>query len=403
MGLRQKSLVRRTHRYWHLVFFAVVLGVLFAVLRGLGKVLTPVVAALVLSYLLDPLVSWAERRLKMPRWASTLLILLLGLFAVVLVFSLLIPVLVDELHQFGTRIQHLPKTLLPWIERTFDVQLPHSFKELWARVGGQVKGASGSMIGSLGGVAGKVAKGTAGVLAALGALASSVGTIALIPVFTFYFLPQFPQLVSGARGLIPYRYRAWVDDTANEVDSVLASWIRGQLTVMAILALLYALGLRFIAQLDMAVLIGLLTGLLAFIPYVGFALGLVLALAVCLLRQGGVDPTQLVATLAIFGAVQVLDGLLLTPRIVGNRTGIGPVGVLVALLLGGKLFGFVGVLLAVPIAAALVVVIKRGVVAYKGSLFFRRGHDDLHSGELDADAADAEVVAADVDAEGEGR
>ncbi|PID38921.1 MAG: hypothetical protein CSA24_00365 [Deltaproteobacteria bacterium] len=383
MGLRQKSLVRRTHRYWHLLFFAVVLAVLFAVLRGLGKVLTPVVAALVLAYLLDPLVSWAKRRLRTPRWVSTLLLLLLGLLFLVLIFSLLIPVLVDELHQFGTRIQHLPKTLLPWVEKTFDVELPHSFKELWAKVGGEVKGASGSILGSLGGVAGKVAKGTAGVLGALGALASSIGTIALIPVFTFYFLPQFPLLVSGARGLIPYRYRPWVDDTVNEIDRVLASWIRGQLTVMAILALLYALGLRFIAQLDMAVLIGLITGLLAFIPYVGFTLGLILGLTVCLLREGGVDPTQLVVTLAVFGAVQVLDGLVLTPRIVGNKTGMGPVGVLVALLLGGKLFGFVGVLLAVPVAAALVVVIKRGVVAYKGSLFFRRGRDDLLGEEPD--------------------
>jgi predicted PurR-regulated permease PerM len=387
MGLRQKSLIRRTHHFWHAVFFAVVIAVLVMVMRGLGKVLTPVVAALILSYLVDPLVSGLEKRLGVPRWLATLFLVVVGLAVVVLLAVWLVPLITHELHIFALRLQKLPDQAIPWIERTFNTELPRSFKDLWLRLSADLRGGAGEVLGSLGGVADKVAKGTWGVLAAVGSIASTIGTLLLVPVFTFYFLPQFPQIVRGARELIPFRYRGWVDETAGEVNTTLASWIRGQLTVMALLATLYAVGLKWVAQLDMAILIGLGTGLLAFIPYVGFAIGFLAALLVCVLRKGGVDTTQLVATVGVFGVVQLIDGLLLTPRIVGQKTGIGPVGVLVALLLGGKLFGFVGVLLAVPVAAALVVLIKRGVAAYKESLFFQKGHDDVALAEAPDDPA----------------
>lgn len=384
MGMRQKTLQRRTHRYWHLVFFAAVVSAVFLLLQGLGRVLTPVVAALVLTYLLDPPVSWMASRMRMPRWLGTLVLLVITVAALVLVLVLILPVIAHELEVFALRLEQLPQTLLPWLERTFGLTLPHSFKELWAQVGGDVRSAAGDVLGSLGGVAGKVAKGTMGIFSALGGVASAIGTAVLIPIFTLYFLPQFPNIVAGARELIPFRYRDWVEETFGDVDRTLASWMRGQLTVMATLATLYALGLKFVAHLEMAVVIGLLTGLLAFIPYVGFILGLGSALLVLLLGQGGLDTTQLIKVLGVFGAVQLLDGMLLTPRIVGEKAGIGPVGVLVALLVGGKLFGFVGVLLAVPAAAALAVVVKRGIDAYKTSLLYRRGEDEYLRAQDDA-------------------
>ncbi|MBW2730975.1 MAG: AI-2E family transporter [Deltaproteobacteria bacterium] len=383
MGMRQKALQRRTHRYWHVAFIAAVLTSAFFLLQGLGRVLTPVVAALLLTYLLDPPVSWMASRLALPRWLGTLVLLLVTVALLVLVLVLIIPVIAHELEVFAARLEQLPQTLLPWIERTFGVQLPHSFKDLWAHLGGDVRHVSGDVLGSLGGVAGKVAKGTMGIFSAVGGLAAGIGTAALIPVFTLYFLPQFPNIVGGIRNLIPFRYREWVEQTVTDIDRTLASWMRGQLTVMACLATLYALGLKFIVDLEMAVVIGLLTGLLAFIPYVGFILGMLSAFLVLLLGEGGLDTTQLFKMLAVFGGVQLLDGMVLTPRIVGEKAGIGPVGVLAALLVGGKLFGFIGVLLAVPTAAALAVVVKGGIEAYKTSLLYRRGEDEYIRAHVD--------------------
>ena len=379
MGLRQNTLVRRTHRYWHAAFFAAVLFSVFLVVQGLGRVLTPVVAAMILAYLLDPLVTGMEARLRLPRWLGTLVIVLVGVSAITTLLVILVPVVAREVEVFGGTLEKLPVTVLPWIERTFHVELPHSLKDLWARFGVELRGAAGSVFGSLSGVAGNVAKGTVGLFNVVGDAASALGSAGLAVVFTLYFLPHFPSLVSGARELIPFRYRRWVDGAASEINAALAAWMRGQLTVMATLAALYALGLKFVAHLEMAVLIGLLTGMLAFIPYVGFALGLVAALLVCVLRSGGPELSQLVETVAVFGVVQVIDGLFLTPRIVGEKAGIGPVGVLVALLVGGKVFGFVGVLLAVPVSAALVILLRRGLEAYRASLFFCRGQEGLPS------------------------
>lgn len=387
MGLRQQSLVRRSHRFWHVVFFAVVLGILFVVLRGLGPVLTPVAAALVLAYLLDPVVSAMDRRLRLPRWAGTLLLFVLTVLVVALGILLLAPVLVHEINAFREAVpgyvDKISDTLIPWAERTFNLNVPDNFRDLYERWGSDARNVATKVLGPLGGVAGKVVKRTAGVF-------STIASLGLVPVFTFYFLPNFPQLIAGGRELIPYRYRPWVDDTAAEIDRALASWIRGQITVIICLATLYAVGLSIVG-IKMAVLIGLLTGFLAFIPYVGFVIGLAFALLVCMLEYHG--PGQLVGVGIVYGSVQMLDGVFLTPRIVGDKAGIGPVGVLLALMLGGHLFGFVGVLLAVPVAAASAVVIKRMLAAYRQSLFFRKGAEDLlRAGQL-VDAPHGELPA----------
>jgi predicted PurR-regulated permease PerM len=367
MSLRAKERVRRTHTFWHIVFYSLVLLLLYVVVRGVGQVLTPVAAALVLSYLLDPVVSWLERRFRVPRWLGSLLLFLLGLLLVIVVILLVVPVLVREIHAFAESVpvylQRMRDTVVPWVQSTFDVQIPGSLHELVNQMGADIKAVASKAAAPLGGVAGQVARKTAGVFA-------TFGTMLLIPIFTFYFLPKFPAVVKGAQELIPRRYLGWVRETAAEIDSVLASWIRGQVTVIVILCVLYSIGLSIVG-IKMAVLIGVLTGMMAFIPYVGVVIGLTLAMLVCLLEYTG--PGQMLGVGVVYALVQVIDGLALTPQIVGEKTGLGPVGVLIALMLGGALFGFVGVLLAVPTAAALVVVIKRGLDAYKASLFYQKG------------------------------
>jgi predicted PurR-regulated permease PerM len=371
MPLRAKERVRRTHTFWHLVFYSLVLVLFYVVLRGVGQVLTPVAAALVLSYLLDPVVSWLERRFGLARWLGSLLLFLVALLLLTAVVLLVVPVLVREIHAFADSVpvylQRMVNTVVPWVQSTFDVQIPRSLNELVNQMGAEIKAVASSAAAPLGGMAGKVARQTAGVF-------STVGTLLLIPIFTFYFLPKFPGIVKGAQELIPRRYLPWVRETANEIDAVLASWIRGQVTVIVILAILYSIGLTIVG-IKMAVLIGVLTGLMAFIPYVGVVIGLILAMLVCLLEYTG--PGQMLGVGVVFALVQVIDGLALTPQIVGEKTGLGPVGVLISLMLGGTLFGFVGVLLAVPTAASLVVVIKRGLDVYKASLFYQKGEQGV--------------------------
>jgi len=253
--------------------------------------------------------------------------------------------------------------VLPWIESTFSVTVPRTFHELTEQFGADAKALASKALAPLGGMAGKV-------MQRASALFSAQGTLVLVPIFTFYFLPKFPSILAGAQELIPRRYLAWVQQTGKEIDKVLAAWIRGQLMVIGILAVLYAVGLS-IAGVKMAVLIGLLTGCLAFIPYVGVIVGVVLALGVSLLEYSG--PGQIIGVVAVFAVVQALEGLVITPRVVGEKVGLGPVGVLLALMIGGQLFGFVGILLAVPAAASLVIVIKKAIGTYKESLFYAKG------------------------------
>jgi predicted PurR-regulated permease PerM len=243
------------------------------------------------------------------------------------------------------------------------VKVPGSLGEVADQFGTDLKEMATKTLAPLGGMAGRVALGAASFLNALVPLL-------LVPIFTFYFLPKFPSIVRGAEELIPRRYQPWVRETAREVNRALSAWIRGQITVMGALAVLYATGLSIVG-IKMAVLIGAVTGLLAFIPYVGVVVGFSLAVLVCLLEYHG--PGPLVGVTVVFGAMQAVEGLFLTPYLVGEKVGLGPVGVLLALMIGGKLFGFVGVLLAVPTAAALVVLIKRGLASYKSSRFYQEG------------------------------
>ncbi|MCC6746321.1 MAG: AI-2E family transporter [Deltaproteobacteria bacterium] len=362
-----RKLSRLTHRYWHAIFFAAVLLLLFLAIRRLSGVLAPVAGALLLSYLLDPLVGWLERRLRLPRWAGTLLLFVAGLLVLAAALILVVPLVARELEIFATALpgylRKLRATVDPWVAARFGVHLPHSLQELTDQVGSDVGQVASKLAGSLGGVAGQVALRTARML-------SAVSSLLLVPIFTFYFLPKFPAFVASAREMVPRRFATWVDGTAKEVDRVLAAWIRGQLTVMAVQAVLYSVGLSVVGV-KMGVLIGITTALLAFIPYVGVVVGLVLSALLCLLEYSG--PGPLIGVGVVFLVMQLLEGLLLTPWLVGEKVGLGPVGVLLALMLGGNLFGLTGVLLAVPVAAALVVVLRRALEAYRRSDFYLRG------------------------------
>jgi predicted PurR-regulated permease PerM len=206
------------------------------------------------------------------------------------------------------------------------------------------------------------------VLHVLGRLAESL----LVPVFAFYFLVDWPHLVRRIDHVVPPRRRREVREIAHEIDRVVAGWVRGQAIVTAILAALYAIGFTVVGM-PLSLPIGLLVGLLTVIPFVGTFVGASIALLVTL-GSGGSTGT-LGAVAAVIGILHVLEAGVLTPKITGHRVGLSETGALFAVVAGGKLLGFVGVVLAVPIAATTAVLIRYAVKYYEHTSFFGRESD----------------------------
>jgi predicted PurR-regulated permease PerM len=186
-------------------------------------------------------------------------------------------------------------------------------------------------------------------------------------VFAFYILVDWDRLLARSHAFVPPRHRGRVAEIAREIDQVVSIWIRGQLIVMAILAALYAVAFKVIG-LQLGITIGIAVGLLTVIPFLGTVAGAALALLVVLLDWHG--PGQLMAVAATFLVLHLFEAAILTPRLVGKRVGLGEVGALFAVLAGGQLLGFTGVLLAVPIAASVAVLVRRALRAYEESSFF---------------------------------
>jgi predicted PurR-regulated permease PerM len=192
----------------------------------------------------------------------------------------------------------------------------------------------------------------------------------IIPVFALYLLIDFDRIVERSGQLIPRRWYPPAADVARQVHKTLGGYVRGQLTANIVLGALYATGLRFV-DIRLAVPIGVLTGMLAFVPYIGFGCGLLLALSMATLDWQG--PGRLLGVLAVMLGVQVLDGLVVTPRIVGRSVGLAPIEVLLTMMAAGTLFGFLGVLLAVPLGAVVKILVHRALKAYLSSDFYGRG------------------------------
>jgi predicted PurR-regulated permease PerM len=191
----------------------------------------------------------------------------------------------------------------------------------------------------------------------------------IIPVFALYLLIDFDRIVQRFQGLIPRRWAPLAGSVAFEVHRTLGGYVRGQLTACAVLSALYAGGLT-LAGLRLAIPIGVFTGMLAFVPYVGFGIGVSMAVAIALLDWHGVD--NVLAVVAVMFLVQILDGMAVTPRIVGKSVGLRPIEVLLTMMAAATLFGFLGVLLAVPLGAVVKILLSRATTVYLGSDFYLR-------------------------------
>jgi predicted PurR-regulated permease PerM len=326
----------------------------------LAPVLTPFMVSAGLAYLGDPLADRLQARGLSRALAVVVVFLLMGLAGVTFLL-IMIPllqrqamVLVEKLPQGIDWLQQwlLPKLLsLPGL-RGMNVNLD-TVREAVAGHWQQLGRALTTVLEQVG----------ASGQALFGVLAS----LLLIPVVTFYFLRDWDLLVSKVHALIPRGIEPKVVQLVRECDAVLAQFMRGQLLVMLALATIYSLGL-WLAGLDSAFLIGMVAGLVSFVPYLGFIVGIVLAGFATLIQFA--DLTHLIYVVIVFGIGQLIDGFALSPWLVGERIGLHPVAVIFAIMAGGQLFGFFGVLLALPLAAVILVLLRHSHEFYLQSDFY---------------------------------
>ena len=326
----------------------------------LAPVLMPFVLAAVLAYALHPLVEKLAAR-RVPRWlgagvaVATLMLLALG------VVLLIVPVITKQVpllkEQVPLLLERMNDTLVPLAARFgLDVGVDVEQVRVWLR--GLVSGHEQELL--------------QGVLASLriggSAFAAVLGNLVLTPMVAYYLLLDWAGLVQRFKGLIPPRWRDATDSFLHETDEVLGQYLHGQLLVMAALALFYTVGLA-LAGLKLALPIGVFTGLAVFVPYLGFGLGLIMALLAALLQFQSM--TGVLAVAAVYAVGQVAESLYLTPRLLGERIGLHPIAVIFALMAFGHLFGFVGVLIALPVSAVLLVALRRAKSAYLASDLYR--------------------------------
>ena len=351
-------------------------------LYELKSVLTPIFFAFLIAYFLDPLVDRFEKR-GVPRAVGIVLLLTLLLAALTLVVLLVVPGVVHEVAAFArelpARIERLRVAAEPVLAQ-YGVPVPHSLAELRELLEPEGRERAGASAQELASHATPVLKTIGGwIWGGTASLISVVGTLFIVPVFAFYLLHDFDPMTKGIRELVPARVRPFVVDVAREVDQVLGQFVRGQLLVMAILAVLYSIAYS-LCGVRLAIPIGIVAGLVSFIPYVGGATALSLALLMCALSPQGWG--QVAGVVVAYGIIQVLEGFVITPRIVGDKVGLPAIWVLVALMIGGELFGFLGVLLALPAAAVAKIFVVRAVAYYKKTPLYTEGPEHAPAGAL---------------------
>ncbi len=369
-------------RRWQWLALAALVGV---VLWQLAPMLTPFVISALLAWMGDPLVDRLEAR---GRSRTTAVVLVFALMTLVLaaVLVVLLPMLYRQVallvESLPTYLEWFRGTALPWIEARARIDLGEyidpgylveAIKGHWQEAGG----AAATVLGHIG---------RSGL-----ALMGFAANVVLVPLVTFYFLRDWDLMVARVRDLLPRPLEPTVARLAKESDVVLGAFLRGQLLVMLGLGTIYSLGLWAVGV-DLALLIGMLAGVLSFVPYLGTAIGVIAAVIATLVQHG--DALHVGLVLGVFVAGQMIEGYVLTPWLVGERIGLGPVAVIFAVMAGGQLFGFLGVLIALPVAAVVNVLLRYAHERYTASRLYGADEGAGPPPAAPAEAADAGDAAA---------
>ncbi|WP_418592146.1 AI-2E family transporter [Ponticoccus sp. (in: a-proteobacteria)] len=342
--------VRTQLKYWGIaaLIFAVVLW-------SLGNVLLPFILGGAIAYCLDPVADWLER-LGLSRAAATAVITVVTILIFVVMVLAIIPTLVNQTVSLFNTAPQVFRDLQAFLSEKFPSVLTEGsvVRETITSVGTAIRDKGGELMNT--------------ALASVASLLSIVTLFVIVPVVAVYLLLDWDRMVAKIDAMIPLDHRATVRHLAREIDRVLAGFIRGMGSVCMILGVYYA-GALWLVGLQFGLVVGVVAGMLTFIPYVGAIVGGVLAIGLALFQFWG-DWVWIIVVWAIFQSGQFIEGNVLTPRLVGNSVGLHPVWLLLALSVFGSLFGFVGLLVAVPVAAALGVVARFLVDRYKGSRLY---------------------------------
>ncbi len=357
MATMEKNLMSDSNK-WLILISVLLFGFLF---YQLASVLMPFFVAALLAYLGDPLVDRLEAR-NLSRTVSVVIVFSVLFFVAIVAILIFVPLLsaqlaslFEKLPGYIDKLQASIEPIMQSLGLSKDMinldTLKDGLKNYWSE--------AGEMAGD---VFGYVSK--SGL-----ALLTFVTNLVLIPVLTFYLLRDWDLLVARFRELLPRSHAKRITDLSLECDDMLAGFLRGQLLVMLALSIMYSIGLTLIG-LDLALLIGVIAGIVSFVPYLGLLVGILLAgLAAYLQFQ---EWLPVLYVIGIFSFAQIIEGSVLTPRFVGERIGLHPVAVIFAVMAGGSLFGFVGVLLALPVAAVAMVLVRHALDHYVNSQLYSK-------------------------------
>jgi predicted PurR-regulated permease PerM len=353
-----KTSLTRQLLFWLGTFVAVVVFLLV-----FSSILLPFVAGMVLAYFLDPVADWLERH-GLSRLAATIVILFAFVVSFVLALMVIVPILATQFAGFAANLPAYLATLQAlitefdpgWLERTIGVNA-QSLREALSGLISQGAGFLTGLFQSLW---------TSGL-----AIINIGGLLVVTPVVAFYMLLDWDRMIAKVDSWVPRDHVGTVRRLARDINTATAGFLRGQGTLCIILGVLYAVGLTIVG-LNFGLLIGLFAGLISFIPYIGSLVGLVLSVGVAFV-QFWPDWTMVAAVAAIFFAGQFVEGNILQPKLVGKSVGLHPVWLMFALFAFGSLFGFVGLLLAVPASAAVAVLVRFALSRYLESPLYR-GH-----------------------------
>ncbi|WP_376695371.1 AI-2E family transporter [Wenzhouxiangella sp. EGI_FJ10305] len=333
----------------------------------LGPVLTPFFISILIAYIVNPMVGWLED-MRMRRDVAVSLVFLLAFLLIVVVLLIVIPVLVREVADFLGRLpgylDAFQKNVLPWIEAQLGVEINlQSFdveraRNLIQEYFSNIAGAAGNVVSVM--------------TQSGGRFLVWVTSMVLVPLVTFYLLRDWRLLMDTLRDILPRNIEPTVVKLTEDCDEALGGFLRGQLMVMISLGLIYAIGL-WIVGLNNAIAIGMIAGLVSFVPYLGAIIGVLLAGVTAVIQDFSF--LFLLSVGIVFVVGQLIESFVLTPKLVGDRIGLHPVLVIFAVMAGGQLFGFAGVLLALPVAAAGTVIVRFAYNNYKRSEVYRASHN----------------------------
>lgn len=342
------------------IIAGIVLAALVWLVYALGNILTPFIVAAVLAYILNPLVEkLRERGIK--RGPASMLVMISALVLLLALVLIIVPMLIG---QFNNLVERLPQLvnfvqhkLLPWLNSVAGQHLTINTQTItaWLQANmGELSNSLKQFMPTLMRQGGNVMMGLSNLL--------------LLPFLLYYFLLDWQRWSHGVRALVPRRFSETYNRITGNMDKVLSEFLRGQLMVMLIMGLIYGLGLMLVG-LDSGFAIGMIAGILVFVPYLGAFTGLLLATVAALLQFGSWQ--GLLMVWAVFGIGQFLESFFITPQIVGDRIGLSPFWVIFSLMAFGQLMGFVGMLAGLPLAAITLVLLREGASAYFGSRFYR--------------------------------